>query len=813
MAAASFAAAEASRLPNTSRPLSPGLENSPTGGYDKYSVTLFPRNSRAETRDGDVSSQEHELKSPDSDVKAVNTLEKSGEETRSATKTTVVARAPEDCSPEDDVARMHYLQRAVEALDKGAGSDDGAKEAMSGCALADSVSFKFFISVVVVLNTIQLGLEADNPQWASAWRITENVCTSVFFVEFCAKLFAWKLNYFSDRANWLDMALTWFGVVDCWLLSPFLSDSVDLQSMSILRILRLARLGRVARVARQFRPLVLVLAGVWKALATTFWVFLVLVMIIYVCAIFCTEYIGRSSDLSVYPGYTTDNSLIDKQEVLIEFNPYLCFGTMRSSMLTLFNIAVGGEWTEIVRPMAIKQPFMVVLFLVYSMLVAFGIMNVMIGIVVDSVLAESKRLDLEMEEQRKESKKQTLERIQKLLEFMDTNVDSVVDLDEMRQSMRDVTELQELLEQCDLPAGWTAHELHTMLDNSGDGLLQTSEFTTNFFRLMNSDDFQQICIMQASINQVKHLVRQSHEKLEIHMAEVRRAIRKVTDPDGDILDPIDADTKLDDFLDDDASITASKFKINKYDPASTSIEDQLTKMNGDIVLQVSKKRSSQGLGSTSRRRLEDAGSLASSQCEILNAIQTSGSNKWQTLEESRPAVSLADHSSSGSPRGTEHTMQVQPPCAASDILPVSKHEHGCTLPLPSLRHHAVIGAANPDFQEPAQDMRRTIPSIPCKQFAAALDVAFLAMKESLYREMSLPMQSGETRLSFRRGEANTGVQSDVPEFADKRDKNMQNRESGSICNMSLNGVSGDLCGEKVQREVSHQWEPLPRASL
>lgn len=432
--------------------------------------------------------------------------------------------------------------------------------------IVDTIWFQVSITAMVFLNTVQMGIEADNPD-LSLWVVTENFFTAVFFIEMIIKISVLKCLYFHDKANWLDLTLTLLGVMDCWILSMLPGDSLDLQSMSILRILRLARLGRVVRLARRVKQFVLVISGVYKALVTTFWVFLLLVFVMYVCAIFCTEYIGRGA-VESFPGYTEVAEEIDEQEVMQNFNPFICFGSMQSSMLTLFNIAIGGEWQEIVRPMAVKQPWMAILFIIYAMLIAFGVMNVMIGIVVDSVIAESKLIDKEMQDRQKQTKRKLLSRIQTMLESMDTNKDEVVDLKELEASFENgkssetPNELQTMLGQCDLPAGWNAKELLYMLDNSGDGVLQKAEFTTSFFRLMDSDDFQQICIMQASLNQVKHLVRQAHDKLEIHMAEMRQSLRQIQTVEAEefkdiaVPDPsqVGQDIKADTELDEDSDM-------------------------------------------------------------------------------------------------------------------------------------------------------------------------------------------------------------------------------------------------------------------
>ena len=59
---------------------------------------------------------------------------------------------------------------------------------------------------------------------------------------------------------------------------------------------------------------------------------------------------------------------------------------MDKAMLTILNIAILAEWPEIVRPIFIKQPLLVVVFLAFMWFISFGLMNVIIGLIVDSVM-------------------------------------------------------------------------------------------------------------------------------------------------------------------------------------------------------------------------------------------------------------------------------------------------------------------------------------------------------------------------------------------------------------------------------------------
>lgn len=407
---------------------------------------------------------------------------------------------PDECDPGQS------LKKAI----SGIAADKQDEDPEKNLFIVGSLPFQLTVNLMTLLNTVTMGLEADHPEWTQIWFICENVFTAGFAVEMVIKLGVLKKQYFLDRANWLDGSLTLLGILDCWVFA-LIGGGADLQSLSVLRILRLMRLARILKLVRNFKPFVLVIQGVIEAISTTCYVFALLLLILYVFAIFVTEHLGRQAgEAGIYPGYSEESPVIDEQEIMANYNPHTCFGTMFFSMLTLFNMAMMAEWTEIVRPVSIKQPMYVPVFIVFALLVAFSVMNVMIGSIVDSVFSESKRIDEAFKEEVKKKKLDALEKTQKLLLDMDTNRDERIDLKELQDAMNENTELNLVLADIKLPVGWQANELLDMLDSSGDGLLQKAEFTTSFFRLMDSDAFQQICIMQASINQCKQLIRDRH---------------------------------------------------------------------------------------------------------------------------------------------------------------------------------------------------------------------------------------------------------------------------------------------------------------
>merc|ERR1719329_1790519 len=62
------------------------------------------------------------------------------------------------------------------------------------------------------------------------------------------------------------------------------------------------------------------------------------------------------------------------------------------------------------------------------------------------------------------------------------------------------------MDRVELPIGFSAEEFLHMLDRGGDGRLTRSEFIQSFYRLLDSNDFQQRCVLQTVLNEIKVLV-------------------------------------------------------------------------------------------------------------------------------------------------------------------------------------------------------------------------------------------------------------------------------------------------------------------
>jgi hypothetical protein len=370
----------------------------------------------------------------------------------------------------------------------------------SSSAMVDGIVFKSVITVLVILNAIVMGVELDYPEHELLWLVLNHLFATAWVLEMCLKLLALRMDYFKDYWNWLDFVLALLSIGDTWLTTILQAEGGrKLQKFTILRVLRLMRLARLMRLFRSLNRLVIVMQSIMEAIESTVWVTIVLACCIYVASIICVMFI-RDEGENLYPGYAKEEKEIDDQEVMMNFNPYLSFGSIPKAMVTLLNVALMAEWAEVVNPVRVKQPAMMIFFMFFCVFVCFGVMQVIIGMIVNSVIVNAQALEKELEAARKKEKVTILAGLKKAIFSLDADGDHKVNLCELDRFLAgEDDESRALLSRLSLPYGFSADEFFCMLDNDGDASLDHSEFLTSLYRLINCG--------QASLNdlqKVKH---------------------------------------------------------------------------------------------------------------------------------------------------------------------------------------------------------------------------------------------------------------------------------------------------------------------
>ncbi len=219
-------------------------------------------------------------------------------------------------------------------------------------ALVQEPAWDRFITVLIVINAIILGLETSatvEARFGGLLRAVDKVILAIFVVEIAIRIFA------HGRAFWRDP----------WSLFDFSVVAIALVpatgGLSVLRALRVIRIFRLISAVDSMRRVV---GGLVQAIPGMGAVILLLLLVFYVFSVMGTKLYGAT-------------------------HPEL-FGNLGASAYSLLQVMTLEGWsTEIVNPVLEKHPWALAYFLPFIIVTSFAILNLFIGIIVESMQREA----------------------------------------------------------------------------------------------------------------------------------------------------------------------------------------------------------------------------------------------------------------------------------------------------------------------------------------------------------------------------------------------------------------------------------------
>lgn len=339
-------------------------------------------------------------------------------------------------------------------------------------AFVETQGFNGFIGGFIFLNAILMGVELDI-DLGTAGEVFEHLFTSIWTLEMILKmLYLGVRQYFMGPGcgwNRTDCVLACISILDVWIL-PFVTDSQGMRMVTVLRVIRLTRLFRMMKFLRNFEELWLLVNGLIHALSVLCWVFILFLIIVYVGAVFVTSIIGKDCDA---PGY---DDFADCHDM---------FGSMLGSMYTLYQVITLESWSmAIVRPVLKNQPFMIIFFLVFMLITSFGLMNIVMGVIVEQTLQHANENEQKLEQKKVAKQQAELQVLQGVFQQADLDNSGMVSLEEFLTVCERI-DVQEMFEILELPVSRPrlAQRLFDVLDGNSSGEIKIDEFVEAMQRL------------------------------------------------------------------------------------------------------------------------------------------------------------------------------------------------------------------------------------------------------------------------------------------------------------------------------------------
>jgi len=272
-------------------------------------------------------------------------------------------------------------------------------------ALVEAPFFQHFITAVILVNAVTLGLETSSTAMAAAGPFLlafDGIVLAIFVVEIGLKLFAFRLRFFRDGWNIFDFVIVGVALVP------------SAGPLSVLRALRILRVLRLLSVVPSLRKVVAALFGALPGMGS---IIAVLLLVFYVGAVLSTKLFGGS-----FPDW---------------------FGTIGGSMYSLFQIMTLESWSMgIVRPVMEVYPYAWIFFVPFIILTSFMVLNLFIAIIVNSMQALH-----EEEQTRAQNERDTRAREERAEIERRAHAERVATAEDVRAMRVELAEVKRLLEE------------------------------------------------------------------------------------------------------------------------------------------------------------------------------------------------------------------------------------------------------------------------------------------------------------------------------------------------------------------------------
>lgn len=251
---------------------------------------------------------------------------------------------------------------------------------LSDSSWIEGTVFQSFISGVIFLNSISLGLENDI-QW-DGWTWLEQTMLVIYFFELAMRVKTQSFHFFVHEDDWcwnnLDFAIVAAGIFEQWMLPVrFLIESLITGEpwvhhncsslLPLLRIMRLLRILRLIKLLKVFKPLHRLAVGVLQAMAEMQWVLVLTSVLLYVCAVLFTSLVGHGL---IYGGEVSS----DAQAL---------FGSVPRSLMLLFRVMNGD--TTVMESLLTTAPLKL-LYVTFLVVSNWAVLAILTAVVSDNMI-------------------------------------------------------------------------------------------------------------------------------------------------------------------------------------------------------------------------------------------------------------------------------------------------------------------------------------------------------------------------------------------------------------------------------------------
>lgn len=343
-------------------------------------------------------------------------------------------------------------------------------EEFVSCGTFDNLS-----GFIILVNAVTIGLQTDimardvTDVVPGYLEVADKVIAACFLIEILLRMIALRCRFFTQPGLWR------WNVLDCIMVGTQLVEELmrvivvfsvvdfsNLKVMRVLRVLRLIRVIRVVRIMRLVSELRTIVASVLGSLKALMWTVALLVMFMYMVAVYFTQ------TITDYRVAKDSADVSEAQEKLSS-----SYGSLGRTILTLYEAISGGaDWNDYSGPLFDEiSSFVGAIFVFYIAFSVLCIMNVVTGVFVESALKHAQQEDSNFMEKN----------LRRIFESTDLDDNGTLEWDEFEACV-ETMEMQEFMRSIDLDPN-EAVKLYKLIDVEEKGSVMLEDFVSQCSRL------------------------------------------------------------------------------------------------------------------------------------------------------------------------------------------------------------------------------------------------------------------------------------------------------------------------------------------
>eukprot|EP00933_Yihiella_yeosuensis_P062711 TRINITY_DN65690_c0_g1_i1.p1 TRINITY_DN65690_c0_g1~~TRINITY_DN65690_c0_g1_i1.p1 ORF type:complete len:657 (-),score=146.11 TRINITY_DN65690_c0_g1_i1:313-2283(-) len=314
----------------------------------------------------------------------------------------------------------------------------------------------------------------------------------IYSVELGLRLLCYGLPVFASGWVRFDAFLVASSFFDIVLKQVNIENEV-LNQLMLVRMMRLARLARAVRLMSQFATLWSLVQGIMYSVETLAWTFFLVMILIYIFAVFGMEFITFDDELPADHPYNV--------------NAMDNFNDLGAAIMTLLQFFSFDSIAAIYRPLIKNNLAIFFYVMTVLLLLSIALANLVTAILVDSSMeqANADKDTMKMLEAQKKAKQ--MEQLKVMFEELDEDGSGQLTIEELDAAPPNV--LEQLIE---IAGTDDIHALFEMLDYDGGGEVSTDEFCEGVMKATNSEKPMELSRL---VKQCSEILRNSKEAIDI----------------------------------------------------------------------------------------------------------------------------------------------------------------------------------------------------------------------------------------------------------------------------------------------------------